>query len=67
MNAIIVRPPPMVKAPTFRKYAPSSARFCGSGIVASPTVWAAVVSHHDIERIVAQMINAAAMISGVRG
>src|SRR5215813_5280207 len=31
MNAIIVNPPPIVKAPTFRKYAPSSSKLLGFG------------------------------------
>src|SRR5262245_29231626 len=31
MNAIIVNPPPIVKAPTFRKYPPRSSKLWGLG------------------------------------
>src|SRR5215467_8804392 len=50
MNAIIVRPPPIVKAPTLRKYAPMSSRLLGSGTRAVPDqAGPAAFSHQGAE------------------
>src|SRR5262249_6586236 len=47
MNAIIVKPPPIVKAPTLRKYAPISTRLLGSGTRAVPDQAAPDVFSHQ--------------------
>src|SRR5215467_6712980 len=50
MNAIIVNPPPIVNAPTFRKYTPMSSRLLGSGTRAVPDqVGPAAFSHQGAE------------------
>src|SRR5262245_21995014 len=66
MNTIIVRPPPMVNAPTFRKYAQSSARLCGSGTPLT-AAGAAFVSHHDTEITPPQVSKEATTTNGLRG
>src|SRR5262249_27144921 len=51
MNAIIVKPPPIVNAPTLRKYAPISTRLLGSGTRAVADVAAPeAFSHQGAER-----------------
>src|SRR5262245_52499329 len=51
MNAIIVRPPPIVKAPTLRKYAPRSSRLVGSGTrLAANQAEPDTLSHQGTER-----------------
>src|SRR5215510_13188074 len=52
MNAIIVRPPPIVNAPRVRKYVPRSSKLFGFGIrpaAAQPN--ADVLSHQGAERM----------------
>src|SRR6185436_3203576 len=67
MNAIIVRPPPIVKAPTLKKYLPSSHRLFGLGMWPAPTADDAVAIHHDAERTMRKPTDERATTRGVRG
>src|SRR5262247_2603393 len=61
MKAIIVRPPPIVNAPTFRKYTPRSSKLFGSGIrPEADEAGAAVCSHQTVESTAAATAHASA-------
>src|SRR5262245_3297053 len=62
MNAIIVKPPPIVNAPTLRKYAPRSTRLLGSGVRAVPDqAGPDALSHQGAESTTSTMADATAL------
>src|SRR5258705_9248246 len=67
MNAIIVSPPPIVKAPTLKKYVPSSHRLFGFGTRPAPAAEDAVAIHHDAKRTARKTTDERITTLGVRG
>src|SRR2546428_10930013 len=59
MKAIIVSPPPIVNAPTLRKYRPTSRRLFGFGVHPAPAETDAAVDAHPASDSTARQTSAA--------
>src|SRR3989442_15242148 len=59
MKAIIVSPPPIVNAPTLRKYRPTSRRLFGFGVHPAPAETDAAVDAHQASDSTARKTSAA--------